>query len=76
MAKKRKQTTQRASNKESENLTLADALNEDMLAKLKAAKKELTTVAREKEESHQKQMRRERKEREDNKSFEELLKDY
>lgn len=76
MAKKRKQNTQRPLNKENESLTLADALNEDVLAKLKAAKKELTTVEREKEEKRQAQLRRERKEREDNKSFEELLKDY
>ena len=78
MAKKRKQRTNRQSTKKSksENPTLADALNEDVLAKLKAAKKELTLVEREKEEKRQEQQRRERKEREDNKSFEELLKDY
>lgn len=76
MAKKRKQKTQVQSKKDNENLTLADALNDDVLAKLKAAKKELTTVERAKEEQRQEQLRRERKEREDNKSFEELLKDY
>jgi len=76
MAKKRKQAEQRPSNKESVGLTLADSLNEDVLAKLKAAKKELTTVEREKEEERQQQIRRERKEIEDNKSFQELLKEY
>lgn len=67
---------QQSSNKENGSLTLADALNDDVLAKLQATKKELTTVEKENEEKRQEQMRRERKEREDNKSFEELLKDY
>lgn len=76
MAKKRKQTEQRPANKENENLTLADALNDDVLAKLKAAKKELTAVEQVKVAERQKQVRREREDRENNRSFEDLLKEY
>lgn len=76
MAKKRTKNEQRPSNKDNATLTLSDSLNDDVLAKLKAAKKELTDIEEEKEVKRQEQLRRERKEREDNKSFEELLKEY
>ena len=60
----------------SEGLTLSDALDDNILAKLKAAKKELTAVERENEEKRQEQIRYERKQREKNKSIEELLDEY
>lgn len=73
MAKrKRTQTTK----KENTEITVSDALDEDVLAKLKAAKTALTQVERDNEEKRQEQLRQERKEREKNKSFEELLNEY
>lgn len=65
-------------NKQRDNasLSLSDALNEDVLAKLKEAKKELTKVEQEQEKEREQQIRRERAEREKNKSFEELLNEY
>lgn len=57
-------------------MTLSDSLDEDVLAKLKAAKTELAQVERENEEKRQAKIRQERKEREANKSFEELLNEY
>lgn len=66
---KRKQANDRS-------LNLADTLDEDMLAQLKAAKKELTKVEQKEEKERQKQLRLEREEREKNKSFEELLEEY
>lgn len=62
--------------KKDDSPTLADSLNEDVLAKLKAAKKELTVVEQEKEQQRQEEVRRVRKAKEDNKSFEELLDQY
>ena len=59
-----------------QDLTLSDALGDDILAKLKAAKKELSDAEQMKEQKRQEQLRRERKEREKNKSFEELLNEY
>lgn len=59
--------------KKNEATTLSDSLNEDVLAKLKAAKSELTKVAKENEVKHQKQIQQEQEELENNKSFEELL---
>lgn len=67
---------QKISGKQNEELTLSDALDEDMLAKLKEAKIALTKVAVENEAERQEQLRLERKEREKNKSFEELLNEY
>lgn len=75
MAKKRKQQ-QRHSKEETATLSVTDALNEDVLAKLKAAKQELTKVEAKEEEQRQIQLKKERKEREKNKSFEELLEEY
>ncbi|MCG7333959.1 YqkE family protein [Sporosarcina sp. ACRSM] len=76
MAKKRRQPTTSPKKTEQEGLTLSDALGDDILEKLKAAKKELSVAEQEKEEKRQEQLRRERKEREKNKSFEELLEEY
>ena len=75
MAKKRNQAT-RQPKKENDRLILSDSLGDDILEKLKAAKKELTAIEQTKEEEIQKQIRREREERENNKSFEELLEEY
>lgn len=80
MAKKRKQTTPvtsaRPKKVENERLTLSDALDDDILAKLKAAKQQLSAAEQEKEEQREEQIRQERKEREKNKSFGELLDEY
>lgn len=77
MAKKRKQQASSKPKKvENEGLTLSDALGDDILEKLKAAKKELSAVEQAREEQRQVQLRREREEREKNKSFEELLNEY
>lgn len=46
------------------------------MSKLKEAKKELAQVEKKKEEQRQEQIRLERKEREKNKTFEELLNEY
>lgn len=77
MAKKRKaqqQPTQQAAKEE--KLTLADQLGGDVLAKLKSAKKGLMEDEQKKEEARQAQLRLERKQREKNMSFEELLNQY
>lgn len=76
MVNKKRTNKQQQPRRKDESPTLADSLNEDVLAKLKAAKKELSIVEQEKEKKRQEQIRRERKEREDNKSFEELLDQY
>lgn len=59
-----------------EKITLSDTLDEGILSKLKAAKKELTVIEQEKEQERQEQLRKERKQREKNKTFEELLEEY
>ncbi|GKV55496.1 hypothetical protein NCCP2222_14430 [Sporosarcina sp. NCCP-2222] len=78
MAKKRqKQTQSHAPKKEKEEkLTLSDSLNEDILAKLKATKMELSAKEKAEEEKRQEQLKRERREKEKNKSFAELLDEY
>ncbi|QTD42236.1 YqkE family protein [Sporosarcina sp. Te-1] len=78
MAKKRQKHTQsNAVTKDKEDkLTLSDALNEEMLAKLKETKMELSAKAREEEEKRQEKLKRERLEKEKNKSFAELLDEY
>lgn len=58
MRNKRKQNDDKTS------LNLSDALDEDVLAKLKATKKALTQVEKEEEKERQKQLRLEREERE------------
>lgn len=74
MAKKKRATTEKP--KEDARLTLSDQLDGDVLAKLKSAKKELVAVEQKKEEERLARLANERKQREKNKSFEELLDDY
>lgn len=79
MAKKRKQqvyTSNEPSYNEKESLTLKDQLGGDVLEKLKAAKNSLTKQVQEKEEERQAQLVFERKQKEKNMSFEELLNQY
>lgn len=82
MGKKRKQQQQRVDNSataglpKQEAMTLADQLGGDILAKLKAAKQDLTAKEQVAEEERQAQLAFERKQREKNKSFEELLNEY
>ncbi len=76
MAKKKQQPRETRSKNEDGSLTLADALGDSVLAKLKAAKSELTEEAAQAEEQRKQQATRERKEREANKSFAELLDEY
>ena len=78
MAKKKQQ--QRQSNEfelpKEKAATLADQLGGDVLAKLKAAKKELVEDEKAKEEERVAKAAFERKQREINMSFEELLNQY
>ncbi|SOB94086.1 uncharacterized protein DUF3886 [Ureibacillus xyleni] len=71
MAKKQKQNINN-----DETLTLKDQLNGDVLAKLKAAKQSLVAEEQAKEEERQAKLAFERKQREKNMSFEELLEKY
>lgn len=73
---KKKQHRQRSREQEDDSLTVSDALDDSILAKLKIAKQQLTVVEKEQELERQAQIRREREEREKNKSFEELLEEY
>jgi hypothetical protein len=74
--KRKKGKRQQVAKKENIVPTLSESLDDDILAKLKSVKTELSTVERENEEKRQEKLRLERKEREKNKSFEELLNDY
>ncbi|WP_397537613.1 YqkE family protein [Rummeliibacillus pycnus] len=76
--KKRQQRTQSQSKtvEKEENLTLQDQLNSDVLAKLKLAKKELVAKEQQQQEEKEAQLAFERKQREKNKSFAELLEEY
>ncbi|AMO34502.1 YqkE family protein [Lysinibacillus sphaericus] len=81
MGKKRKQQKQTsnsmtASLPKQEAVTLADQLGGDVLAKLKAAKQDLSMKEQAAEEERQAKLAFERKQREKNKSFEELLNEY
>lgn len=77
MAKKKKQLQQQTqSYDKKEQASLADALSGDVLAKLKMAKQELTAEAKQKEEERIAKAAFERKQREKNMSFEELLNQY
>ncbi|GLC87227.1 YqkE family protein [Lysinibacillus piscis] len=77
MAKKQKQQPSNTNTlPKQEALTLADQLGGDILAKLKAAKQELTAKEQVAEEERQAKLAFERKQREKNKSFEELLDEY
>lgn len=75
-----KKTNQRHSSNQSatkdDAVTLQEQLNGDVLAKLKAAKKSLVEEEQAIEEERQARMAFERKQREKNMSFEELLEQY
>lgn len=75
MAKKKSRTASPVK-KENDKATLSDALDNDILMKLKAAKKEMTAKIQAEEAEHQEKLRLERIEREKNKSFAELLDEY
>lgn len=78
MAKKKQQRAQTQSNTVSkeEKITLQDQLNEDILVKLKSAKKELVAKEKQLQEEKTAQLEFERKQREKNKTFAELLEEY
>lgn len=81
MGKKRKQQQRvddgiSASLPKQEAVTLADQLAGDVLAKLKAAKQDLSAKEQAAEEERQAQLAFERKQHEKNKTFEELLNEY
>ncbi|MEF7493056.1 YqkE family protein [Lysinibacillus sphaericus] len=81
MGKKRKQQQQTSNSMtarlpKQEAVTLADQLGGDVLAKLKAAKQDLSMKEQAAEEERQAKLAFERKQREKNKSFEELLNEY
>ena len=77
MAKKnRRQQQVKPAKQVEEGNSLSDQLSSDVLAKLKETKKQLVTAEQEKEEERQAQLAFEKKEREKNKSFEELLDEY
>ncbi|MFC4411016.1 YqkE family protein [Chungangia koreensis] len=75
MAKKRKATTVKPK-EDNHRPTLSDQLDGNVLAKLKSAKKDLEAVEQKKEEERLARLAYERKQREKNKSFEELLGEY
>ncbi|MFP3917978.1 YqkE family protein [Lysinibacillus telephonicus] len=75
MSKKKKQLNSQASTSD-DALTLKDQLDGDILAKLKAAKQSLVAEEQAKEEERQARLAFERKQREKNMSFEELLEKY
>ncbi|GEL04032.1 YqkE family protein [Rummeliibacillus sp. G93] len=77
MAKKRKnQNISSQKEQKDEKLTLQDQLNGDVLEKLKLAKKELVAKEQQVQEEKAAQLAFERKQREKNKSFAELLDEY
>ena len=76
MAEKRKQPAPQPKKRDNEGSVFSGALDDDILEKLKAAKKALSAAEETKEEERQEQLRFERKEREKNKSFGELLKEF
>ncbi len=79
MAKKKRQQSERKQSnpiEKEEKLTLEDQLNGDVLAKLKLAKKELVAKEQQEQEEKAAKLAFERKQREKNKSFAELLEEY
>ena len=76
MAKKKGQKQAGEPKQEKESLTLADQLGGDILAKLKEAKQSLVDEEQKKEEERQARLAFERKQREKNMSFEEMLVKY
>ena len=75
MAKKKKQMTQPKSTAD-DGLTLKDQLNADVLSQLKLAKQSLVAQEKEQEEERRAKALFEKKQREKNMSFEELLEQY
>ncbi|RHW39430.1 DUF3886 domain-containing protein [Lysinibacillus yapensis] len=71
-----KQTSSSQSTHKEDAVTLQDQLNSDVLAKLKAAKNSMVAEEQAKEEERQAKLAFERKQREKNMSFEELLEKY
>lgn len=76
MAKKKATKQHSPKKQEIEKTTLMDSLNNDIVTKLKEAKKELMASAQAKEEERLEKLRKEKAEREKNKSFAELLDEY
>lgn len=79
MAKKKQQqrhTMQETSYSDKEAVTLKDQLGGDILAKLKEAKTSLTKEAEQKKAERQAKLAFEKKQKEKNMSFEELLDQY
>ncbi|MCZ8535720.1 YqkE family protein [Paenisporosarcina quisquiliarum] len=78
MVKKKQQQQQRRQPERSEQSgnTLADQLQGDVLEKLKSAKKQLQDTERQQEEERLAQAEFNRKQKEKNKSFAELLDEY
>lgn len=79
MGKKKKQGQKQAATpkaQKDEALTLQDQLGGDVLAKLKAAKQSLVAQENAKEEERQARLMFERKQKEKNMSFEDLLNQY
>ncbi|MGE7917985.1 YqkE family protein [Viridibacillus sp. NPDC093762] len=76
MAKKKRQQPAQQQSAKSEALTLKDQLNGDVLEKLKLAKKDLVAKEQAAQDEREAKLAFERKQREKNKSFEELLNEY
>ena len=77
MAKKKQRQQQvKPVQKVEEGNSLSDQLSSDILAKLKETKQQLVSAEQQKEEERQAQLAFEKKEKEKNKSFEELLDEY
>lgn len=76
MAKKKTAKKPAPKRQDNDKSVLSDALSDDVLQKLKAAKKELTATAVAKEAERLEKLRLEKLEREKNKSFAELLDEY
>ncbi|MBE4910380.1 YqkE family protein [Bacillus luteolus] len=71
--KKQKQQRQAAPKQNDDKVSLGDFLNKDIVAKLKETQKELKEVEQRKAEAELEKQKEERRLREKNKSFEELL---
>lgn len=76
MVKKKGQKQAAQPKADNEQVTLADQLGGDVLAKLKQAKQSLAKEAEQQEQERQARLAFERKQREKNMSFEELLHTY
>lgn len=76
MAKKKQRQQVKPAAPKDEGNGLFDQLSSDVLAKLKETKKQLVAEEQEKEEERQAQLAFEKKQREKNKTFAELLDEY